>query len=238
MLRNSDIFTSNQTHIFDIDDTLISTFGSYSVAQKEVAYIILQKHTDHIKERGSNQLKYLAKAFGTGNIDCFLSAFFHELRLANLTPEISLSQAKDEYISIFDKELNTFPSIINYLKLLSQNSKSLFIASNGLTHKQLNKLKKFGLQKFFDQKNIFISEQFSSSEKKPSPVMLNKIFTENTALSKASAVYYGDRESDIIAAKLAGVRAALVCINKVKNYNNIQNLNLAKPDYILDSWLL
>lgn len=190
-------------HIFDLDDTLINTRQSYFTAQeaalKEVfSHLPIDELTSCL-----STIRWLCQVFGSGNVRQYMKAFL------TCYPDL-LSVSQDTLDSLLltyqEKFWSTLrcPEARPFLQKLRVLKKPLSLVSNGITASQKTKLDSANLTGFFPDDVCFISGQFDSSKKKPSPFMIN-LAMEQAAVTPDKAVFYGNTVQDVLAGNLAGV---------------------------------
>lgn len=128
------------------------------------------------------------------------------------------------------EDLHDSPFFSERIKLISGTKEALFELSKnyslaiatGMRRHMLNMvLNKFKILNFFKVIES-IDEIEKAEDKKPSPVILNKI-TNKLSITKDNTIYVGDDENDILMAKNAGVTPIVVLTgnlskNKVQEY--------------------
>ncbi len=221
-----------ELHIFDLDDTLINTRYSYTVAQERAVRAVFRQ----VKSEGLSQilpdLKWLCRQFGSGKPDEYFKALITS-RSSILDPgPDSLQKLLEAYRHEFDSLLCCFESAKDYLQLLKSQGKTMALVSNGNPLTQVNKLKRVGLIGYFDEELVFVSGNYPPSQKKPSPHMIKEACRVSN-ISADKAVFYGNNTSDMLAGNLAGVATI--------HYNGSTELTegipeLAKPSTSIDSW--
>ena len=91
-------------------------------------------------------------------------------------------------------------AILSYIK---KNSYNIFLITDGNVELQSQKIRSLGLDKVFNNNNIFFTHKFGSKYEKPSVTILKYI---NISSSPDQVVYVGDREVDQLFAKNAGFK--------------------------------
>lgn len=141
---------------------------------------------------------------------------------------IDTTEPKEFKKNISSENVNysPFPGVSSVLEEIAKTTK-LAIASNGPSWRQKNKLIASGIDHFFDKELIIISEdlalfyhsldtglnywpsdyakeEYSNKVKKPNSNMLSHLLTRAN-VPKQNAVYVGNDEIDLTAAKKAGL---------------------------------
>jgi putative hydrolase of the HAD superfamily len=129
------------------------------------------------------------------------------------------------------KNIHLSQQIKNLLTFLSQHNVEIGIISNGPERHQWFKIKNLGLEKWFNKKNIFISETVGYS--KPS----SKIFQyveKQTSRSSDECIYIGDAfQIDVVGAKNANWKS--IWFNR--RHHLIPEKAIVKPDFVVQSEL-
>ena len=97
----------------------------------------------------------------------------------------------------------------------------IFLVTDGNAELQAKKIKSLGLNKWFDENNIGITDKYKPHFIKPSIDIIGKIelFKEN--INPKSVVFFGDRECDAFFAKNAGFN--FVYVNNMINLKSEPN---------------
>ncbi len=131
----------------------------------------------------------------------------------------------DEYLSEYEKAWKTFKGVEDLLSSLE----NVGILSNGNLAQQLKKLQAANLLKFFDQKNIFTSEEIGIA--KPDQKLFSYI-KEKLKLKNNEILYVGDKLGyDIKPALKEGWNAIWIDhynIFRNRNYEKVKNIKELK----------
>lgn len=219
-------------HLFDLDDTLITTRSAYTLAQEMAirnAYPALPISRMQVL---MPRLKWFCQTFGSGNVREYMAAFLKsESDFLPLIPS-KLNEILHHYQSCFQSNLNCFDGVKPFLEYLTTKRKKLALVSNGATASQKTKLELTGLSSFFPKRHIFISDRFASDLKKPSPYMVENA-CKKTGVMPDKAVLYGNSVADILAGKLAGVAtvhfAGSTALPEILP-------EIARPDFVISAW--
>ena len=218
--------------LFDLDDTLINTRQSVQVGWKTALEHSSFLPSDFSFQNALTLLEFLSSKFGTSADLEYWHAFVTEILHCHLPyPHPIAIQLCETYRNAYWKTLTPFNHVLPFLNTLKENNKFLSLISNGEKKFQNQKLKHTQLDKFFDPATVFISSQFPSSLKKPSPFMINKAL-EKFSISPTQTLFFGNADTDIIAGNLAGIRTTLV----FSIPNSSHQSRLLNHTFHLSSW--
>lgn len=216
--------------IFDVDDTLYDQLKPFKDAFEKVfseykdipcmeLYKKSRKYSDDVFEQTEKGLLSLedmhvyriSKAFYDYGVE------IERTKALEFQKEYASNQGK---ISISD-------GMINVLDFGKKNNITLGIITNGPTEHQTKKIKALGLEKWIDNKNIFISESMNMSK----PDIRAFKFVEDKMNIEPDCTYYvGDSlKNDVVGAKSAGWK--MIWINR-RNHIIPKDLEYY-PDYII-----
>jgi putative hydrolase of the HAD superfamily len=194
--------------LFDIDDTLFPSSDFSSLARRNAitAMMRLGLHEDYdslkkeldsiIGEKGSNY-----------------SAHFDELckRLGIEEPARYIAAAVAAYHDT-KTAIQPFPKVPYVLLRLKERGHRLYIATNGSSIKQWDKLIRLGIALYFD--GVFVSEDIGRTKDE----LFFKEVLERLGSEASDCVMVGDREdADIIPAKKVGITTVRVMKGKHKD---------------------
>lgn len=228
----------NKIHVFDLDNTLISTaqalvsslvFAARYVTVLKPEIKLSKGFDEQLLSQSAVELNQICrKALGTSSPELWL-----ELWLKNFKFDLS----PDQFTSLLDAQQNAFwdnlkviRSAHRFLKQVQQKGCRLGIVSNGGATIQQKKVVHCGLDSIFDTEHTMFSGSYEFEQAKPSPHML-QILSDVFEAKPESITYYGDRLSDIVAGNAVGCQTLLYAPVPVAE----QNLNLAKADHIFKS---
>ena len=219
-------------HIFDLDDTLINTRHSYKKAQE----IAVRKTFPEVSPNQINQtlpvLRWICRQFGSGNVLGYMRAFLQSETEFLPQRKDNLDKLINFYQSSFNSELVCFEGASEYIQNLKSAGLKIALVSNGYWESQLAKLNHVGLDSFFVENLIYISENFPPLLKKPDPHMIREACKE-ADVSHEKSIFYGNSSDDILAGNLAGVTTAHF-------YGSTrlpeETPAIAKPDFIFEKW--
>jgi putative hydrolase of the HAD superfamily len=193
-----------ELHLFDLDDTLVTTRSAYSIAQEAAIRDAYPAISPQNLQELLPKLKWICHSFGSGNVREYMSAFLKsEPDHFQFTPA-KLTEILHQYRNHFQSNLVCFDGVKLYLDRLVANQKKIGLISNGTTKSQRAKLDLSGLSPFFPKRFTFISDKFPQDLKKPSPFMVEKA-CKKVGVKPEKAVFYGNSAADMLAGNLAGV---------------------------------
>ena len=148
----------------------------------------------------------------------------------NLTPDLTKT-AIDKLVLAFSKcydncsfkRTKPYDQTVKLLHTLINNGISIFIATNKRRSPTLRLLESMGMPNF--KEIITVDSRGTNLDKRE---MLDTII-KNCRLNKLETVYIGDRGSDIISAKLAGIASIAV----LWGYGTESAIRGAKPDFVV-----
>lgn len=221
-----------QFHIFDLDDTLINTRWSYQQAQKAAIREIFPQTDSGQFEQLFQLLSWCCRQTGSGNSALYFDLFVRSAITDKAKWENSLLIALDRYNEQFESNLKADTAAIKYLDKLWKLNKDVALVSNGDFKKQQRKLQLTELNRFFQKDQIYISSQYASNCKKPSPFMILEA-CKKINCDPEKAVYYGNTPGDIIAANLAGVCSVLI---QSTDLIDVSKPKITQPVFKIDDW--
>lgn len=126
---------------------------------------------------------------------------FTELGVIASTPECEVL-----YRQYLSEGTDFMPGAMDAVERLSKKYR-LFIASNGTASVQAGRLKRTGLEQYFEQ--VFVSEEMGAN--KPSPLFFQRAFARIDGFDKSRAIMVGDsKTSDILGGINAGIKTCWV----------------------------
>lgn len=128
----------------------------------------------------------------------------------------------------YEPLVGVFPEVEGVLNELGNRNILLGVASNIPTLFLLDHLKKFNLNTHFS----VITGQEDCDEQKPSPKPILSTI-QKLGVTAQEAMYVGDMEEDIIAAKRANTTAAAIV--REMSYHPRWRLERQRPDYLISS---
>ena len=192
--------------IFDFDGVIVDSNNAYEHVFERLAkkYSVKIKKDEILHHFGEHPSRIIGDIFGSDK------------------------KIYQEYMKITSQKkfIRKIRLIPNSKKTLSKLKKSyrLALASGAAKDTFFHILKKFALEVYFD---VILSGD-DVKESKPSPEIIEKILKKNKIMN-TEAIYVGDAPNDIIAAKRAGVKVAVVLTGVL----NRKEAKAMKADYII-----
>lgn len=215
--------------IFDVDDTLYNQLTPFYIAYDKVfssiknisvkdLYISSRKHSDevfHLTESGKMSIEEM-------HVYRIIKAFEE---LGNPITEKDAQNFQDEYI-YQQSQITLIPEMEQVLNFAKERNINIGIITNGPSSHQRMKLKQLNIEKWIDEKNIFISSEVGFS--KPD-VNIFRLAEEFMSLDRENTYYIGDSyKNDVVGAKKAGWKS--IWINHREH--RVEEL-VYKPDFII-----
>lgn len=215
--------------IFDVDDTLYNQLTPFYIAYDKVfssiknisvkdLYISSRKHSDevfHLTESGKMSIEEM-------HVYRIIKAFEE---LGSSITEKDAQNFQDEYI-YQQSQITLIPEMEQVLNFAEERNINIGIITNGPSSHQRMKLKQLNIEKWIDEKNIFISSEVGFS--KPD-VNIFRLAEKFMSLDRENTYYIGDSyKNDVVGAKKAGWKS--IWINHRKH--RVEEL-VYKPDFII-----
>ena len=200
----------NKVLVFDLDDTLVPELSFLKSAFKEIAEFLEKKNSSSLFEkmmewrsRGENVFENLCKIYKT-DVPCLLAIYRNHSAL----------------------ELQVAPETLNVLENLRSRGFVLGMITDGRSRTQRSKIKSAGLEQFFANENIIISEEFGSDKTNP------KNFEYFMAKYPSAEYFYiGDNpKKDFFVANSLGWKT-ICLLDKGENIHK-QNFNDIPANYL------
>lgn len=197
---------------FDINDTLTNHSRAQEVAIKKMAALLPEqdeaefiKIWKEIAKRYWELFEKKKTSFDEQRLERVKSVWNH-FKL-KLTPQ-QISQYASYYVSYYEKALSVNPTLKVFLELLQANHIPVGIISNGYESIQRSRLKAVGIDSYFTDKLILISEEIGIA--KPDEKIF--ILAETTVgVPPSDILFFGDDlKIDIEPAKKRGWRTVLI----------------------------
>nr|UWI50412.1 HAD family hydrolase [Clostridioides difficile] len=215
--------------IFDVDDTLYNQLMPFYIAYDKVfssiknisvkdLYISSRKHSDevfHLTESGEMPIKEM-------HVYRIMKAFEE---LGNSVTEKDAQSFQNEYI-YQQSQITLIPEMEQVLNFAKERNINIGIITNGPSSHQRMKLKQLNIEKWVDEKNIFISSEVGFS--KPD-VNIFRLAEKFMSLDREKTYYVGDSyKNDVVGAKKAGWKS--IWMNHREH--RVKEL-VYKPDFII-----
>jgi HAD superfamily hydrolase (TIGR01549 family) len=204
--------------MFDLDETLYS----YSLCNEKA----LVRVFEYISANFKYDVEYIKKKFNNLK-ENFQNTVFHQaashnkciqfkklFEYLNLPIEESC-QLYDIYIEEFNKHLELFNGVEDFLILCETNNINCYILTNNICYEQINRLKKLNICKYF--KKIYTSEEFGIE--KPDSKLFYSILHDNNINIEDVAMIGDSFKNDIQSVNLLNMYAFWFCKNKL-NFND------------------
>jgi phosphoglycolate phosphatase-like HAD superfamily hydrolase len=186
--------------IFDIDGVLIDTSGMVKAGQKSVACRLGIRRSDE-EDVFFEVWRNLAIVLGTTISEFFLDCVVKECRMNGLLLEND-TQLHEVFQSGYWSDVRATPHANHLIEWLKSSNIKIGILSDGAASSQLRKLQLAGLWRLFESSSISIQDP-TSKYSKPNPAKLLGLVS-SMGVNADDAAYVGDRESDVLVAKLSG----------------------------------
>jgi FMN phosphatase YigB (HAD superfamily) len=244
--------------LWDLDDTLINTTVTRLRAQRHMADVILASFpfdshltTDEVIEKAER----LAQLFGSTYYVQHIPLLCRELVTDPAACQSLIEIGCQTYREAF-WQIEAVEGARETLRELKERGYKLGIVSNGLYPFQMQKLARTGLEKYFDRRMVFVSSHYHrqfdlpptdneySREDLVDPVELESGWLKDRvekpwpwmfglALKACNcradqAIYVGDRVTDIVGARLAGIWS--VQVNADSSARPPALLSIEEPD--------
>jgi FMN phosphatase YigB (HAD superfamily) len=215
--------------IFDLDDTLADTTAALNRARKRVLQRVFGALSrDQILAAGNNWRvgTWLYGDLSLGRILALISVAL-ELTLPSVLDEPELV---DFYRSLELQFLSVNPGMVEAAVLLAGRGLGIGIVSNGTPSHQHAKIEKLQLEVVAGSDAVICDDV--SIPFKPSPEGILQMMSTRRA---TNVVAVGDRNTDVVAARLAGVKAVQVRRRTVVTEPLFQGANLiTQADAVAD----
>jgi len=189
---------------FDIDDTLYSTTEFTRLARMNAVRAMIDTGLRVDEFRAFEELEKVTQDFGA-NYERHYDELIARLNVKlKVNKSIIIAAGVVAYHDTKVKGLKPFPDVEWALSVLSKNKKlKLGIISDGITLKQIEKVIRLGLLKYFHQEAIFFVEELGI--RKPDPLLFTRA-CELIEVAPEEAMYVGDHPTyDIDPANAAGL---------------------------------
>ncbi|MGO0907504.1 HAD family hydrolase [Clostridioides difficile] len=196
-------------------DKVFSSIKNISVKD---LYISSRKHSDevfHLTESGKMSIEEM-------HVYRIIKAFEE---LGSSITEKDAQNFQDEYI-YQQSQITLIPEMEQVLNFAEERNINIGIITNGPSSHQRMKLKQLNIEKWIDEKNIFISSEVGFS--KPD-VNIFRLAEKFMSLDRENTYYIGDSyKNDVVGAKKAGWKS--IWINHREH--RVEEL-VYKPDFII-----
>ncbi len=249
--------------LWDLDDTLVPTTITRHQAQQSMIDAVLASlpsSSETSSSQAFEMIERLVYLFGSSYYVKHISLLCSELTAASDIQQKLIETGYRTYRQVF-WQLAPVEGAVQTLDLLRGQGLRLGLISNGLFPLQMQKLMHTRLKPFFDPDLIFISSHFyrqnnlppingeydqeeltTSSEleiawlktgiEKPWPLMFD-VALEHCNCPANQVIYVGNRISDIVPARLAGMWSVRVSAHSAIEAAAL--LSFERPDYTIDN---
>jgi putative hydrolase of the HAD superfamily len=191
--------------IFDIDDTLFPSSDFSALARRNAINAMIDIGLDCSYEELNDKLNSIIKTKGSN-----YGRHFDDLCLAlGITDSSRFVAAAIAAYHDTKTSIAPFPKVALTLLKLKENGHRLYVATNGASVKQWDKLIRLGLELYFDE--VFVSEALGMEKCK----QFYERVISTLGCGARDCLMVGDREvSDIVPAKEAGMLTVRVLQGK------------------------
>lgn len=227
--------------IFDIDGVLIDTSGMVKAGQRSVACRLGIRRSDD-EDYFYEAWRNLSIVLGTNISEFFLDCVVKECGVHGLALENS-AHLYDDFQSGYWSNVKPTAYASDAISHLNSSNIKTGVLSDGNASSQLRKLQLAGLLHLFEPSSISIQDP-TSIYSKPNPAKLLGLVS-TMGVDADDVAYVGDRESDVLVAKLSGCYA--IRLADGREHPNVSaglqavrgaagdSLHLTTPDLTIDS---
>jgi len=191
--------------LFDIDDTLFPSTEFSTLARKNAVNAMISMGLDESYAPLSKRLDRIIKQKGS-NYEHHFDDLCQSLRVK--APGRFIAAAVAAYHDT-KTSIAPFPRVPRTLMTLRERGYDLYVATQGNSIKQWDKLIRLRIALYFD--DVFVSEEIGEQK---GPAFYRKIL-ESLEAKPADAMMVGDREDyDIAPAKAVGIKTARILSGK------------------------
>lgn len=216
-----------EVFVFDLDDTLMSERDYVRSGFKLIESELRKEYGDEAEglyEKLNSLLEERASYFD------FLERWLGERN----APAGKLKSLIDSYRSHIPEKLELRPGVEDVLETLSNRGVVIGIITDGRSVTQRAKMRALGIERFFDPRNILISEETGFD--KTTPHNFRKFVSRYPEARRF--IYVGDNErKDFIMPSLLGWSTLKAPYDSDNVHENFENPDkLSRPDVILTSF--
>lgn len=218
--------------IFDLDNTLYDFSSAWLYAHKKNFYNYnLDKYTTYEQffETFKNYDKEILEEIKAGTLRV---RDLRRVRIQRTMFDFGIVfdevDAKEYYKNMFEyiiEHIKKYDDIIEYLKILKEKGKKLFILTNGIGKEQYRKLDKLEITNLFDK--IYISTETDIN--KPDLRAFLQILAENNLEFKKTLMVGDSVYHDLVPAKKLGMKTCY--IKRRWHLSNVSKNNIINCDY-------
>lgn len=178
---------------FDINDTLINHSSAQESTIRKMSSFLPQRNIEEFATIWKKMAKEYWQLFEEGKLSFEdqrlqrIASIWNHFKVKLTTKQIK--QYANYYTVYYERQLNVNPILKVILELLQMNNIPIGIISNGYGPLQRNRMKSVGIESYFDDKLILISEEIGVA--KPDEKIF--ILAETIAkVSPESILFFGD----------------------------------------------
>ncbi|MCH2101098.1 MAG: HAD family hydrolase [Planctomycetes bacterium] len=219
------------TVFWDIDDTMFTTTVFANRARERAIAAMIERGLKASPKQVFAELQAVVEEFGSNDDR------HYDRLLKRLPPEATAGTNRDllvtagviAYHETKWEELRLAPSTARLLADLCAADVRLGVISAGLTHKQMEKILRLGMDRYVDPELILITDQVGVAKSNP---LLYRIAVDAAGVSAEHTLHVGDHpHKDVDCAKRAGMRVAWH--RGDGKYSKTEPV--CEPDHIVDS---
>lgn len=208
-------WTSYDAYLFDLDGTLIDTAPDIDAA---LNHCLQQAGLDGVEQSLTRHW------VGHGSRVLIGQALQHH-HVANADIESLLPDFLTYYKNNISTHSTIYPGVTDTLAAMKNRGAKLAVVTNKLTELSLPLLTQIGMMDFFDL--VVCGDTASAAKPDPAPVNL---CLDTFELAPTSALFVGDSDTDVKAARAAGVD--VVCMRD--GYNHGVDVNTLGANGVID----
>lgn len=216
-----------ETFIFDLDDTLLNFKSAEKQALKGLFTNFSLDLDRDAQDAFSTFNKSLWKKLEKKQITRaeLFEQRFHTFFRNYYQMEVNGEQCSDLYLEYLSQGHEEVSGAKKLLTTLTAKDKQIFLATNGVSQVQTQRVKDSHLLQFFEQ--VFISEEIGVE--KPDKNFFDYLFTNSTANQSKTVIIGDSLSSDILGGNNAGIDTLWF------NPANNQNFSPIRPTYQISS---
>lgn len=218
--------------VFDLDNTLFSHEKAFKKAINECFLTYLEKNVskeDHVpyetffpvfKKKSDDFWNKFEKKEVSGN-EYRRLRFNESMKVLDLPYSDKLAdEFHTHYYKVVDKYSEAFPGVHELLSYLHKKQVKLAIITNGTIDTQYNKVKKIGVGRWIDEKNIIVSEEVGYA--KPAREIF-QLVEEKLELLPEDLLYIGDSWKHDVAGAIEAGWDAIYLNSRKESPSNSKN---------------
>ena len=200
---------------FDIDNKLFPTSEFAQLARKNAIRAMIELGLQFNADELYTKLLKIIERLGS-NSDQHFNELLRELKVQR--PERFIAAAVAAYHNTKTSIL-PYPEVPRVLLALREHGYKLYVATNGNTIKQWDKLIRLGIALYFE--DVFVSEEIGKEKSKE---FFDKVLS-NLKIKPNECVMIGDKEDkDIVPAKATGMHAIKRGNNGINDFSDLLDI--------------